>query len=384
MELSKLRKFISPEVVTGENSRFLLAKYIRNLGMKNPMIVTDSGIIEAGWVQEILNLLNSQGVVYELFCEILPNPRDFQVEAGAKRFASARCDSLIAIGGGSVIDCAKGIGIVFSNKQPIHTFEGVDKVKAPMPPLVCIPTTSGSSADVSQFAIINHVEAKTKFAIISSSLIPDVSLIDPVVLQTMSSFLTACTAIDAMTHAFEAYVSLSSSEITDLHALESIRLIHENLPLLIENQSSIHHWNNLMIGSYFAGIAFSNASLGCTHSLAHSLGGYLDLPHGECNALLLPYVVDFNFFYAASKYRKIATILGLHCNISDNRLKDELVNYLIQFSRNLGITDTLKLKGITANVIPILASKSILDPCNATNPRIPSQTDLETIYKEAL
>ena len=180
--------------------------------------------------------------------------------------------------------------------------------------LFCIPTTSGTAADVSQFAIINNFDERYKMAIISKAVVPDVALIDPVLLTSMDNFLTACTGMDALSHAFEAFVSNAGSSFTDLYALESVRLISQNLPLSIEFPGDLQIRGKVMLASLYAGLAFSNASLGCVHSLAHSLGGFLDLPHGECNAILLPHVVDFNFDLSVDRYLKIARVLNLPVN----------------------------------------------------------------------
>jgi alcohol dehydrogenase class IV len=288
-------------------------------------------------------------------------------------------------GGGSVIDCAKGIGIVIANGGNVLDYEGVDRVQMPMPPLICVPTTGGTSADVSQFAIINHSAEKVKIAIISKAVVPDVSLVDPKTLTTLDPYLKACTGMDALVHAVEAFVSNAASPLTDLHALEAIRLIHEHLASSVANPRELEPCGGVMLASLQAGLAFSNASLGCVHALAHSLGGYLDLPHGECNALLLPQVVDFNFPVAAERYLRMGKNLGLNWqNQSPNQCREILVNHLIGMRQKLGITGTLKNRGLVASDLPILAGKAMRDPCNATNPRKPNQRDLEVILEGSM
>ncbi len=193
------------------------------------------------------------------------------------------------------MDCAKGIGIVSTNRKNILDIEGIDNVPIPGPPLICIPTTSGTSADVSQFAIINDTVEKRKIAIISKTVVPDVALIDPLTTLTMPAYLTACTGIDALVHAVEAYVSTANSPLLDLHALEAVRLVCTNLPQVLAAPTDLELRGKMTLASLQAGLAFSNASLGAVHAMAHSLGGLLDLPHGECNALLLDHVVNFNY-----------------------------------------------------------------------------------------
>jgi alcohol dehydrogenase class IV len=280
------------------------------------------------------------------------------------------------------MDCAKGIGIVTANGKSIEEFEGVDRIFRPMPPLICVPTTAGTAADLSQFAIINRISERYKMAIISKAAVPDVALIDPVVLTTMDPFLTACTGMDALSHAFEAYVSNASSSFTDLYALEAVRLISENLLDSIQNPTDIQLRARIMLASVYAGLAFSNASLGCVHSMAHSLGGYLDLPHGECNAILLPHVVGFNYSVAAQKYSNLAKIMNP--NLGEYHKSIEFVDFLVSFRRSLGIDATLGQRGVSTDIIGVLSQKAINDPCNATNPRLPKRGDLSTIYKEAM
>lgn len=383
--LLDLRKFVAPEYIFGTDARLLAAKYCKKLGAMKVFVATDKGIRKAGWVDELEALLRYEGVDYVIFDAISPNPRDFEVMNGTSFYIENNCNLILALGGGSVMDCAKGIGIVVANNKPIDQFEGIDRIGKPMPPLICIPTTAGTSADVSQFAIINNISQKYKMAIISKALVPDLALIDPKILLTMDNYLTACTGMDALCHAFEAYVSNASSSFTDLFALEAIKLVNQELVKSIKSPDDIQSRGKTMLGSLYAGLAFSNASLGCVHSLAHSLGGYLDLPHGECNAILLPHVVDYNFSAAPEKYRTITEVLGLEVNGKrDGEVKKSLIDYLIQLKSDISINNTLKNKGVTTDLTKVLAAKAINDPCNATNPRMPVLGDLETIYNEAL
>ncbi len=379
------RKFVAPEFVYGVDSRLMVGLYCKKIGGRRILLVTDKGIEQTPWLKEIERELVKHSLEYYIFSGVSPNPRDFEVMEGLRVYEENKCNLILAIGGGSVMDCAKGIGIVSSNQGHILDYEGVDRVCKPGPPLLCIPTTGGTAADVSQFAIINNTAQRYKFAIISKAVVPDIALIDPVVLTSMDGFLTACTGMDALSHAFEAYVSNANSVFTDLYALEAIGLIKENLHTSITNPFDMQARGKVMLASLYAGLAFSNASLGCVHSLAHSLGGYLDLPHGECNAILLPHVVDFNFDLAVDKYKRVAGIFGIdNTTATHMQIKNQLMESLITFKKSLGIHTTLKSKGVTSDIIPLLASKAINDPCNATNPRPPAKADLEVIYKDAM
>jgi len=383
--LFTLRKFVVPEFIFGVGSRKLAGRYARNFGARKVLIVTDPGVIANGWTADVQESLNQEQIPSVVYSQVTQNPKDAEVMAGAEVYKREGCDVIVAVGGGSPIDCAKGIGVVSSNKRDILTFEGVDKIGTPMPPLICIPTTGGTSADVSQFAIICDQKNRVKIAIISKAVVPDVALIDPFTLTTMSPYLSACTGIDALVHAVEAFVSNGSSSITDLHALEAIRLIHQNLAASIKDPQNIEFREKIMRGSLEAGIAFSNASLGAVHAMAHSLGGFLDLPHGECNAILLRHVMEFNYDAAEEKYAQIGEALGLSLHsLVLNEKKRLILEAIDRLKRETGVVATLGDKGIRTGDIPILAQNAAKDPCFVTNPRKANKRDIEVIYGEAI
>lgn len=381
----ELRKFVAPEFIFGSGARLLVGRYAKNFGARKVLIVTDLNVIAAGLVDPVFNALEHEGINYEIYSDIKPNPTALQVMEGSKIYLDENCNFIVAVGGGSPMDCAKAIGIVSSNHKEVYEFEGVDKVLIPSPPLICIPTTAGSAADVSQFAIITDNRRKLKMAIVSKTVVPDVALIDPETTLTMDKFLTVCTGFDVLSHAFEAYVSNASSPITDLHALEAIRLVASNLIRTTEDLSNIELRSNMMLSCLNAGIAFSNASLGLVHAMAHSLGGFLDLPHGECNAILLDHVVQFNFDAEPEKYKLIGEALGLNLDgISKEEIKSALINKIQGLKDEAGVNHSLKDVGVTLDDIPELASKAMNDACIITNPRKPSQRDVEEIFQNAL
>jgi alcohol dehydrogenase class IV len=384
MNFTDLRKFVSPETIFGVGAVDLAGQYAGKFGISKPLVVTDAGVVAAGWATRVMDSLAALDIEGVLFSDITPNPKAAEVMAGVAAYFAGECDGIVAVGGGSPMDCAKGIGIVVSNGGHILDYEGVDKIIVPMPPLICIPTTAGTSADVSQFAIINDTDRKTKIAIISKTIIPDVALIDPQTLTTKSPYLIACTGMDALAHAVEAFVSSAHSAMTDVHALEAIRLVHGNLLESIRRPEDMEFKAKTMMGSMQAGLAFSNASLGAVHAMAHSLGGYKDLPHGECNALLLPHVVDFNFTAAPERYRIIAESMGLDPRgMSDQEVRTWLIKSLTGLRNALGIRERLGSKGIRPDDIPVLSDKAVLDPCLITNPKTANKRDIQTIYEEA-
>ena len=252
---------------------------------------------------------------------------------GAEFYRSEGCNVIVAVGGGSPMDCAKGIGIVAAHGRSILEFEGVDRLRVPSPPLILIPTTAGTSADVSQFVIISNQDERMKFSVVSKAVVPDVSLIDPETTLTMDPFLSACTGIDALVHAIEAFVSTGHGPLTDPHALEAMRLIDGNLVQMIANPGDIALREKIMLGSMQAGLAFSNAILGAVHAMSHSLGGYLDLPHGLCNAALVEHVVAFNYSAAPERFKVIAETFGIDCRgLTQGQVRQRLVDHLIAFT----------------------------------------------------
>lgn len=380
-----LRKFVIPEFVFGTDARFLAGRYAINSGAHKVLVVTDPGVIAAGWVDPLLRKLKDEGLSTFVFEGVHSNPRDTEVMEGAEVYKKYKCNAIIAIGGGSPMDCAKGIGIVSTNDGDILEFVGVDEVANPGPPLICIPTTAGSSADVSQFAVINDTQQQVKTAIISKTMVPDSALIDPETTISMDPYLTACTGMDALTHAVESFVSNANSQVTDLHALEAIRLIWRFLPIAIQEPFNREARTQMMLASLYAGMAFSNASLGAVHALAHSLGGYMDLPHGECNSLLLEHVMKYNYSAAPDRYQRIGEALCLfNWDLSSDEKCDILIQAIHTFRTSVGITRSLSSIGVTVKDIPKLAEKAIKDPCMVTNPKSLNMEDIIKIYGAAI
>ncbi|WP_321403162.1 alcohol dehydrogenase-like regulatory protein ErcA [Maridesulfovibrio sp.] len=384
-EVLDMRKFVAPELVFGVGSSKLAGQYAENFGVSRALIVTDPGIVICSWVTAVKKSLEDSGIETYIFSNVSENPRDVEVMEGAKFYLENNCDCIIAVGGGSPMDCAKGIGIVTTNNSHILNFEGVDMVEVPGPPLICIPSTAGSSADVSQFAIITDTERDVKISIVSKAMVPDAALIDPELTTTMNAQLTASTGMDALTHAIEAYVSNANSALTDLLSLDAIGLVAGSLAEVIREPDNLELRGRVMLGSMEAGLAFSNAILGAVHAMAHSLGGLLDLPHGECNAILLPFVIRVNFHSAVKRYFKVAEKFGIDtAGKSDDQVCEELVQAITALGRAAGITKSLGDFGLTREDIPQLAKLALQDACMVTNPVELSQEDVEKIYEAAL
>lgn len=384
-DISALRKFVSPEIVFGSGARKSVANFASNLGAKHVFLVSDPGVAAVGWLGEIVTLLTDAGIQSTVFTGVSANPRVDEVMTAAGLYQSAQCDVIVAIGGGSPMDCAKGVGVVASNNRHILDFEGVDTIANPPPPLIFIPTTAGTSADVSQFAIISDPVRRFKFSIVSKAIVPDVALIDPEVTETMSAYLTACTGVDALVHAIEAFVSTGSGPLTDSHALDAIRLINRYIEPLVDNTADPFLREQVMLASMKAGLAFSNAILGAVHAMAHSLGGYLDLPHGLCNALLFEHVVAYNFHFAEDRFKRVAEAMDIDTRgMSKPEIQKRLTNRIIQLKRKVGLESGLAKLGVSVSDLPYLSGFALQDPCILTNPRKSSVKDIQVVYEEAL
>lgn len=380
----ELRKFVAPEIIFGVGALHLAGQFARNLGGSKALVVSDPGVLAAGWTQQVLESIEGAGLESTLFTEVTPNPRIEEAAAGAALYAEQRCDVIIAVGGGSPMDCAKCIGLIATNRGDIRDLIGVDKVEAPMPPTICIPTTGGTSADISQFAVIHDCEFHRTQLLISKAVVPDISLIDPATLTTMDAFLAACTGMDALVHAVEAYVSFGHSPLTDINALEAIRLISSNLQRSIAEPNNLGHRNNMMLASLEAGLAFSNASLGATHAMAHSLSALFDLTHGQCTAMLLDGVIEFNYSQAERRYRDVALAMGIEVGgITSGKICKRLVEEIQRLREAVGLGGTLSRCEVNRSHVPELASIALNDPCIVTNPRRPCQRDIEVIYEDS-
>ncbi|TVR45806.1 MAG: iron-containing alcohol dehydrogenase [Planctomycetota bacterium] len=374
----QFRKFISPELIHGPGSRRWLDRVAVNMGLKRVCLITDKGVRQAGWVDQAVAQLIAAEIACVIFDGIQPNPRPQQVRDGVATYLSGDCDGIIAIGGGSVIDVAKGVAIMVSSGGDIMDFIGVDTVRMPCPPLICCPTTAGSSADVSPFAVINDEENGLKQIIFSKAIIPDVSLVDPETTNTLSQELIAETAMDALSHAMEALVSTAGSDLTRVHALRAIDLLTTFLPLRLRDRTNAEACQAVMEASLHAGLAFSNAGLGLVHAIAHTLGGMLDLPHGQCNAVILPEVVDFNYATCPELYQLAAKVMG--CEPSQQALVDHL--------RGMQSQAMPGIQGLMADEylqhLPRMIDNALSDLCLVTNPRQPAREDMEVLYRRLI
>lgn len=372
-----LRKFVVPEVVQGVGARRLLPRYVAHSGARRALVVSDPGVLAQSWAMELLQQLEAEKIAFALFSSVSPNPRDHEVMAGAAYYRQECCNAIIAVGGGSPMDCAKGIGMVVSCGGRVNDFEGIDQVPRPCPPMMFVPSTAGTGADVSQFAIITDVARRAKIAIVSKATIPDVSLTDPEASATMSRELTINTGLDALTHGVEALVSNASSSLTRLHAIEAIRLVFRHLPAAAADGADLDARAGMCCASLLAGFAFSNASLGLVHAMAHALGGRFDLQHGWCNAVLLPRVLVYNAEAAEEELRAAASVV-------DRSSAGDFVDALCTITEQLVGAARLSTLGVRAEDLPDLAALALRDPCVVTTPKLPTIGEVVELYEQAL
>ncbi|CAM3489976.1 iron-containing alcohol dehydrogenase [Mycolicibacterium frederiksbergense] len=382
---SRLLKFHAPEIVFGIDSMAEAAHAALRLGGQRPLLVTDPGLIEAGWVDELVGHLRDQGVQAQVWSALTPNPKDHEITAGHEFYRSRGCDVLIALGGGSVIDAAKGIAILAANGGDILDYAGVDKATMPIPPLVVLPSTSGTGADVSQFCIVTDTARNTKITILGRALVPDITVIDPRLLTTMPEWLNAATGLDALTHGIEAFVSLGHNQLTDHHALRAVVMVTENLVTTIEQPREMSARVLMAQAALEAGLAFTNAILGAAHAMSHQVGGLLDLPHGVINGVLLPHVVRFNAEADPAPFAVIAANLG----IADTRAPElesalALADHLQQLAQKVGVPRGLADLGVHDSDVPVLARNAMADACITTNPRAADEAQLQALFRAAL
>ncbi len=382
---ARLAKFHAPEIVFGPGALAELGHCAARLGARRPFLVTDPGLIEAGWVDEAVAHLRQSELRPTLWHGITPNPKDHEIEAAYQAYAADGNDVIIGLGGGSCIDAAKGVAILSSNGGRILGYEGVDKVIRPIPPTVMVPSTSGTGADVSQFAVVTDTAARIKITIISRTLVPEISVIDPRLLTTMPDLLNASTGLDALTHGIEAFVSRAHNLLTDSHALHAVALITRHLlGSQLRPKETIPRLA-MALGSLEAGMAFTNAILGATHAMSHQIGGQLDAPHGVLNAVLLPHVIRFNAQVCPERFVPLATASGVRTEgVPAGEVALLLAERVRELADEAGVPKGLAALGVTEAELPQMARTTLRDACMTTNPREADARDIEALFRAAL
>lgn len=378
--------FIPRVTLMGIGAHKEIGNRVKALGGKKPFICTDKGITGAGITEQIAKLIKKDvGVDCVVFDETIPNPTDTNVEAGLKVYRDNQCDLIISLGGGSSHDCGKGIGVVAANGGKIHDYEGIDKSTKPMPPFIAVNTTAGTASEMTRFCIITDTGRKVKMAIVDWRVTPNLAINDPLLMAGMSPALTAATGMDALTHAVEAYVSTIATPVTDACAIKAMQLIADNLRAAVANGGDMQARDQMAYAEYLAGMAFNNASLGHVHAMAHQLGGFYDLPHGVCNAILLPHVERFNMIAKMDRFVDIAVAMGEPIEgLSVRAAAEKALDAIKQLSKDVGIPSGLRELGVKEQDLKIMAENAQKDACGLTNPRCMKLEDVIEVYKWAM
>lgn len=351
-------------------------------GLKKPIVFTDPDLVKFGVASKVTEILDKAKVKYAVFSDIKPNPTIKNVKDGVKAFKAAKADSIIAIGGGSAMDTAKAVGIIIANPKfaDVRSLEGVAPTKNPSKPILAVPTTAGTAAEVTINYVITDVELKRKFVCVDPHDIPVVAFVDPDMMSSMPKGLTAFTGMDALTHAIEGYITKGACAMTDMLHLEAIRLISSSLRDAVANKPSGRA--GMALGQYIAGMGFSNVGLGVDHAMAHGLSALYDMPHGMACAILLPVAMKFNAAKTGTKYREIARAMGVKDvdNMTQAQYRAAAIAAVEKLSADVGIP--ANLKGVLKKEdVKFLSESAFADACRPGNPRDCSVKDIEKLYK---
>ena len=371
----------------GPGAREVLPEVVARLGKKKALVVTDAGLVKFGVAGKVTEVLDKAGIAYEIFSEVKPNPTVSNVKAGIDAFKKAEADFIIAIGGGSSMDTAKGIGIVINNPEfsDIVSLEGCAPTKNKSVPIVALPTTAGTAAETTINYVIIDEEKQKKMVCVDPNDIPAVAIVDAELMYSLPKSLTAATGMDALTHAIEGYITKAAWEMSDMFEIEAIRMIARYLPIAVEEPSNPEGRNGMAVAQYIAGMAFSNVGLGLVHGMAHPLGSLFDVPHGVANALLLPTIMEFNLPSSVKKYGEIARAMGVDTNgMTDEQAAQAAVDAVRALAIKVGIPQHLSEIGISEKDIPALADQALADVCTPGNPREVTLDDIVALYKKVL
>ncbi|ALO42924.1 L-threonine dehydrogenase [Pseudoalteromonas phenolica] len=361
------------------------ADSIQAQGFKKGLIVTDQVLNKIGVVAQVQALLTERDVQTAVFDGTQPNPTIGNVEQGLSILSDNQCDFVISLGGGSPHDCAKGIALVAANGGKIADYEGVDQSAKPMLPLIAINTTAGTASEMTRFCIITDEARHIKMAIVDKHTTPLISVNDPELMLAKPASLTAATGMDALTHAIEAYVSIAATPITDAVAIKAIELIQANLREAVQNGESIEAREQMAYAQFMAGMAFNNASLGYVHAMAHQLGGFYDLPHGVCNAILLPHVQRFNAKACPERLKDVAKAMGVDVSaLTAEKGAEAAIDAIVKLAADVGIPSGIEQLGAKADDIPTLTENALKDACGFTNPIQATADEISEIFRAAM
>ena len=369
----------------GKGALAAVADEAKGRGFKKALLCSDPDLIKFGVTKKVTDVLDGAGLAYSVFSQIKPNPTITDVQAGVAAFKESGADYIVAVGGGSSIDTAKAIGIIINNPEfaDVRSLEGVAPTKKPSVPIIAVPTTAGTAAEVTINYVITDVEKNRKMVCVDPHDIPIVAVVDPDMMSTMPASLTAATGMDALTHAIEGYITKGAWELSDMFHLKAIEIISRSLRGAVNNDPDGRE--GMALGQYVAGMGFSNVGLGIVHSMAHPLGALYDTPHGIANAIILPTVMEYNAPETGEKYRDIAKAMGVEGTekMSQAEYRKAAVDAVKQLSKDVGIPDDLK-EIVKPEDVAFLAQSAFDDACRPGNPRDTSVEEITELYKKLL
>ena len=369
----------------GAGSISAVPEEVKARGFKKVFTVTDPDLIKFGVSKKVTDLLDKANIAYDVYSDVKANPTIENVQHGVEEFKKSGADCIVAIGGGSAMDTSKAIGIIINNPEfaDVRSLEGVSPTTKPCVPIIAVPTTAGTAAEVTINYVITDVEKKRKFVCVDTHDIPVVAVVDPEMMSSMPASLTAATGMDALTHAIEGYITKGAWEMSDMFHIKAIEIIAKNLRGAVKNEPAGRE--GMALGQYVAGMGFSNVGLGVDHSMAHTLSAYYDMPHGKACATLLPTVMEYNAPCTGEKYRDIAKAMGVKGteNMSQEEYRKAAIDAVKQLAEDVGIT--LSLKGVVKEEdVHALAVDAFADACRPGNPRDTSVEEIEALYRSLM
>lgn len=367
----------------GVNARENLKPEIEKRHFKKALVVSDRTLEQAGVTKMVTSLLDTWGFDYETFCDVMPNPTIENVHNGLEVCKKSNADYIIAVGGGSVIDCSKCISIIMTNEEhyDVVSLEGAVNTKNRNMPLIALPTTAGTAAEVTINYVITDKERQVKMVCVDPNDLPIVSIVDTEFLLKMPKSVAAATGLDALTHAMEGYITKGANIMSDMFALESMKLIYENLFEAVNG--NVEAMEKMGTAQYIAGMGFSNVGLGIVHSMAHQLGAVYNTPHGVANAMLLPTIMEFNGKNQIEKFKKMGLAFNLNMDIEDDLVVKTVVDAIKELSIKLNIPQTLREINVLESDIEMLSQKALVDPCTPGNPIDVTLDDIKELFKRA-
>ncbi|MDB8793132.1 iron-containing alcohol dehydrogenase [Romboutsia sp. 1001216sp1] len=385
--MGRMYDYLVPSVnFMGPGCLKVIGERAKMLGGKKVLIVTDKFLRnqENGAVEQTIKYLTEAGLEVVIYDGTEPNPKDTNVADGLKVFKDKNCDMIITVGGGSSHDCGKGIGIAATHEGDLYEYAGIETLTNALPPILAVNTTAGTGSEVTRHCVITNTKTKVKYVIVSWRNLPLVSFNDPELMVGKPAGLTAATGMDALTHAVEAYVSKDANPVTDASAIQSIKLISNNLRQAVAMGENLEARTNMAYASLLAGMAFNNANLGYVHAMAHQLGGLYDMPHGVANAMLLPHVCKYNIISNPQKFADIAEFMGENIDgLSVHEAAEKAIDAMFRLSKDIGIPTSLKEMGIKEEDFEYMAEMALKDGNAFSNPRKGNKQDIINIFKAA-